>query len=162
MNFTDEDVCELLQILDANQYEELQVETDKMKLTLRRGGDGEWTQSIQSLQVPNIENPVRTAPTDDAAPKTVSEEDVDTGGMTAIRTPLLGTFYRASSPGSAPFVKVGDVVQEETVIGIVETMKLMNSVYAGERGKIVEICREDAEFVEQDGILMLLAPEDSP
>lgn len=152
MKFTDEDVVELLQILDTSQYEELHIETDKMKLSLRRSGDGEWAQSIQSLQTPNIDN----LPANETAPKTAPREEVDTGGMTAVRTPLLGTFYRASSPGSDPFVKVGDMVREDTVIGIVETMKLMNSVYAGAAGKITKICCEDAEFVEQDSILMLL------
>jgi acetyl-CoA carboxylase biotin carboxyl carrier protein len=76
-----------------------------------------------------------------------------------VHPPLIGTFYRAPKPGAAPFVEVGADVTETSVIGIVETMKLMNSVYAGGRGKVVEICAANGQLVDQDDVLMRLAPE---
>ncbi|MCC7411605.1 MAG: acetyl-CoA carboxylase biotin carboxyl carrier protein subunit [Gammaproteobacteria bacterium] len=153
MKLTHEDVCEILDILDGTGFNELQLQTGDLKLALRRSGTGEWTQSSQSLRHPNLQHV--SEPAAAAAPAAVE----DTRGMVAVRTPLLGTFYRAPGPGNAPFVEVGDRVERDTVIGIVETMKLMNSVYAGANGRIVEICREDAEFVEQGSVLMLIDPD---
>ncbi|MGB6451177.1 MAG: biotin/lipoyl-containing protein, partial [Steroidobacteraceae bacterium] len=76
-----------------------------------------------------------------------------------IHPPLMGTFYRAPKPGAPPFVEKGSRVTETTVIGIVETMKLMNSIYAGARGEVVEICAANGQLVEQHHVLMRLAPE---
>jgi acetyl-CoA carboxylase biotin carboxyl carrier protein len=80
-------------------------------------------------------------------------------GTLEIRPPIVGTFYRAPKPGAPPFVEIGSEVQEDTVVAIIETMKLMNSIPAGVRGRVVEICVADAEFVEQDRVLMRVQPE---
>ena len=72
----------------------------------------------------------------------------------AVRAPLPGTFYRAPRPGAAPFVEVGTRVSADTVIGIVETMKLMNSVPAGVAGTVAEICLANAEFAAHGATLM--------
>ena len=77
----------------------------------------------------------------------------------AVAAPLPGTFYRAPRPGAAPFVEVGDEVGEDTVVAIVETMKLMNSVHAGTRGTVAEICLRNAEPTAQGATLMWIAPE---
>ena len=71
-----------------------------------------------------------------------------------MRAPLPGTFYRAPRPGAAPFVEVGSTVEPATVIGIIETMKLMNSVHAGASGVIEQICVGNAEPAERDAVLM--------
>ena len=81
-------------------------------------------------------------------------------GLVDIRTPLLGTFYRSPKPGSPPFVELGSHVTRDTVVAIVETMKLMNSVYAGACGTIVEICLGDADLLaDHDAVLMRVKPE---
>lgn len=67
---------------------------------------------------------------------------------------MLGTFYSAPKPGAAPFVSVGDQVQPDTVVGIIEVMKLMNSTSAGISGEVVEILVKDGELVEYDQPLM--------
>jgi acetyl-CoA carboxylase biotin carboxyl carrier protein len=72
----------------------------------------------------------------------------------AVRAPLPGTFYRAPRPGAAPFVEVGSRVSADTVIGIVETMKLMNSVAAGVAGTVAEFCLANAEFAAHGATLM--------
>ena len=71
-----------------------------------------------------------------------------------VRAPLPGTFYRAPRPGAAPFVEVGSRVGADTVIGIVETMKLMNSVSAGVAGVVAEFCVLNAEFAAQGAALL--------
>ena len=78
--------------------------------------------------------------------------------MIEIRPPIMGTFYRAPQPGAAPFVEVGSRVAPETVVGIVETMKLMNSVYAGAPGTVSEICVANGEVVDAQRVLMRLKP----
>ena len=80
-------------------------------------------------------------------------EDED-GELVVVRAPLPGTFYRAPRPGAAPFVEVGSHVGADTVIGIVETMKLMNSVPAGVAGVVAEFCVANAEFAAQGAALL--------
>jgi acetyl-CoA carboxylase biotin carboxyl carrier protein len=80
-------------------------------------------------------------------------------GLTEVRAPLPGTFYRAPRPGAEPFVEVGSRVGEDTVVGIVETMKLFNPVHAGTRGRVAEICVGDAEFTPGGGALMRVRAE---
>ena len=72
----------------------------------------------------------------------------------AVRAPLPGTFYRAPRPGAAPFVEAGSRVGPDTVVGIVETMKLMNSVTAGVDGTVAEICLGNAEFAALGATLL--------
>jgi acetyl-CoA carboxylase biotin carboxyl carrier protein len=72
-------------------------------------------------------------------------------------SPLPGTFYRAPEPGAEPFVAVGGPVEPGTVVAIVETMKLMNPVYAGTAGTVAEICLDDGQFAEQGTVLMRVA-----
>ena len=159
MKLTNEDVQDILQLVNGSSYNVLNLQTDRFKLSLRRSGDGEWTQSTQELTAPNLMMPatVRTetvAPTA-AAKAAPSPED----GLIPIRTPLLGTFYRAPKPGSPPFVEIGSRVEKDTVVAIVETMKLMNSVYAGVCGTIAEICLGDADFADHEAVLMRVKPE---
>ncbi|HEY0106057.1 MAG TPA: biotin/lipoyl-containing protein [Rhizomicrobium sp.] len=148
MNLTPEDVREIIQLLDSSPFDELHVETDRLKLTLRRSADSGWTQESRHAPRDSQARPGAAGP---AAPATVLEP-----GMTAVTAPLVGAFYRAPKPGAAPFVEVGSVVGEDTVVAIIETMKLMNAVQAGARGTVAAICAENAEFVEQGRILFKL------
>jgi biotin carboxyl carrier protein len=80
--------------------------------------------------------------------------DGDGRELVAVRAPLPGTFYRAPRPGAEPFVEVGSRVSAETVVCIVETMKLMNSVHARVDGVVAEICLGNAEFAANGATLM--------
>jgi acetyl-CoA carboxylase biotin carboxyl carrier protein len=73
-----------------------------------------------------------------------------------VTAPLLGTFYRAPKPGAAPFVEVGSAVEPETVIAIIEVMKLMNTVRAGRAGRVTEILVTDGALVEYGQPLLRL------
>ena len=75
-----------------------------------------------------------------------------------VLAPLVGTFYSASTPGSKPFVEVGDVVETGQTVCIVEAMKLMNEVAAAEGGKVAEVCVKDGDPVEFDQVLIYLEP----
>ena len=162
MDLTNEDVADILALLDSLPYDELDLETPRFRLTLRRTPDG-WTQSTQVLSAP--ERLATTAMSHRGAPDHgdvtspwssagVEEADEADGELVAVRAPLPGTFYRAPRPGAAPFAEVGSRVGADSVIGIVETMKLMNSVPAGVAGVVAEFCVANAELVAQGAALL--------
>lgn len=173
MNLSDEDVRDILELVDSLPYDELRVRTAGFSLTLRRTADGTWTQETEVLSPPRVvggptgpeaaaDVPASTgtppAPASaDGARSRDTAKAVDGRALRAVRTPLLGTFYRAPRPGAPPFVEVGDQVDDSTVVGIVETMKLMNPVHAGVSGTVFEVCLADAQFAEQDTVLMRVA-----
>jgi acetyl-CoA carboxylase biotin carboxyl carrier protein len=156
-NLSPEDVQEILRLLDAVQAGELRLETERFTLTFRRGADGSWTQETQVHAAPGAaEAPTPEPPPSPEPPS--PEPGRGSEGLWEVRAPLLGTFYRAPSPGAPPFVEVGSRVDEDTVVGIVETMKLMNPVLAGVRGTVVEICLADAQFAAPDAVLLRVEP----
>jgi acetyl-CoA carboxylase biotin carboxyl carrier protein len=146
VSLTHEDVQRILELLDRSQFDELHLETGGLKLTLRRGG--------QATNGPTSASPGAANETAAAPPAREASPD-----HTVIRAPLLGTFYRAPKPGADPFVAVGTQVDHDTVVGIIEVMKLMNSVAAGVRGRIVEIFAGDGQFVEYGQVLMRVKPD---
>ena len=75
-----------------------------------------------------------------------------------IEAPMLGTFYRAEAPGATPFVEVGTQVEPDTIVCLIEVMKMMNSVSARVSGTIVEICAENAAMVEEGAALFRVDP----
>jgi acetyl-CoA carboxylase biotin carboxyl carrier protein len=164
MDLTNDDVAEILALLDSLPYDELDLQTPRFRLTLRRTPGG-WTEESQTLTEPTA---VTSAPNGSAGSPAAAPAAQPTArqphapasrpGLVAVAAPLPGTFYRAPRPGAAPFVEVGDEVLEDTVVAIVETMKLMNSVHAGTRGRIAEICLENAEPVGQGTTLMWIEP----
>jgi acetyl-CoA carboxylase biotin carboxyl carrier protein len=162
VNLSAEDVQEILRLLDAVHLDELHLETDRLKLTLRRSADGAWTQQTQLTSAPALDDTTPTAARSGAAPPptvALAAAPRSVAGLWEVRAPLLGTFYRAPKPGAPPFVEVGNHVEEDTVVGIVETMKLMNSVLAGASGRVAEICLDDAQFAEQGAVLLRIEPE---
>jgi acetyl-CoA carboxylase biotin carboxyl carrier protein len=86
--------------------------------------------------------------------------DVEPDNRVPVLAPLVGTFYRATQPGAKPFAEVGETVEAGQTVCIVEAMKLMNEVAAGEGGKVVEIAVENGEWVEFEQVLMYLEPAD--
>lgn len=155
MSLGAEDVQDILRIIDGMEVDRLHLRTGRFELSLRRDDDGEWTQSARTTAEPVVLDGRDAAPVHD---ETASGKRAEAAreGLTEVRTPLPGAFYRAPKPGAAPFVEIGDEVTETTVVGIVETMKLMNSVYAGAAGTVAEIPLGDGEFAEQGAVLMFV------
>jgi acetyl-CoA carboxylase biotin carboxyl carrier protein len=134
MALDDDDVREILRIIDESDLAELRVETDGLSLHVLRGG----------------------APAPEATePAAAGEPALD--GLTIV-SPMLGTFYRAPAPGAPPFVEVGTAVEPDTIVCIVEVMKMMNSVPAGVSGRIAEVRAENAELVEYGQPLFRVEP----
>jgi acetyl-CoA carboxylase biotin carboxyl carrier protein len=122
MALDDDDVREILRIIDESELAELRIETEGLSLHVVRDGG--------------------TPPAPEPAPATPVHDGV------AIVAPMLGTFYRAPAPGDPPFVEVGTRVEPDTIVGIIEVMKMMNSVAAGVAGVIAEIHVANAQPVE--------------
>jgi acetyl-CoA carboxylase biotin carboxyl carrier protein len=143
-----DDVAEIVAILDASDYVRLDIKTGRFRLRVARAetGDG-WT---QDWDFSDDETPAATVG------EAITVEIPD--GLVAIATPLPGTFYRAPQPGAPPFVDVGADVGPDTVVGIIETMKLMNPVHAGVIGTIAAIIVENAATVESGAALMHVKP----
>jgi acetyl-CoA carboxylase biotin carboxyl carrier protein len=167
MDLTNDDVAEILALLDSLPYDELDVETPRFRLTLRRAAGGGWTQESQvrtepvvethAARLPDSDEPAAASSGDSAgrAAEAVAAPD----GLVAVTAPLPGTFYRAPRPGADPFVREGDAVAPDTVVAIVETMKLMNSVHAGTAGRVARICADNGEFTPLGTTLLLIEPD---
>ena len=159
MKFTNEDVQEILQLLDATKYDELHLETERFKLTLRRNRNtGDWRQETGIVSAPKLMQGSQVVTGGAQAAASGESTESRGAGWMEVRAHLPGTFYRAPKPGAPPFVEIGSFVEEDTVVGIIETMKLMNAVHAQTRGAIAEICFENAQFVAKDAVLMRVKP----
>jgi acetyl-CoA carboxylase biotin carboxyl carrier protein len=143
-----EDVAEIIAVIDGTKYDSVDIQTKRVSVKLSRSGQG-WTQDWKTTS--SLAEPI-VAVANPAAAK--SPEVADAPGIVSIRPALPGTFYRAPSPGAANFVEVGSHIQKDTIIGIIETMKVMSSIAAGHAGEIIEIVAENGVMVEKDGVLM--------
>jgi acetyl-CoA carboxylase biotin carboxyl carrier protein len=142
VTLTAKDVAEITRLLEESSFDELYLEIDGLKLTLKRGAGANG----QAVAAPG--------PASSAAQSPAANPSADPAALQDIRAPLLGTFYRAPKPGAPPFVEVGSLVEEDTIIGILEVMKLMNTIRAGLRGKVTEILARDGTLVEYGEPLM--------
>lgn len=145
----EEDVREILRLIDESPLDELRIETAGFSLHVLRGGavasEGGPPRQPLAAAAPVAADPAAAV----AAP---SHEG------TVIEAPMLGTFYRAEAPGAEPFVEVGTHVEPETIVCLIEVMKMMNSVPAGVSGTIVEVCAENAMLVEYGVPLFVVEP----
>ena len=149
MALTDEDVSEILRIIDDSALEELTIETPSFSLYVNRSGAQPGRNPLAApapATDPEAAPPRSTAPAAPAAP------------AAEIEAPMLGTFYRTESPAHPPFVEVGDAVAPDTVVCLIEVMKLMNHIQAGVAGTIVEVLAHSGELVEFGQPLFRVAP----
>lgn len=139
MALSDDDVREILRIIDESGLDELRIETDGLSLHVLRGGTAAGSEPADR---PPALQPSAALPAEDGY------EHAD--DPSTIVSPMLGTFYRAPAPGKLPFVEVGTRVEPDTIVCIIEVMKMMNSVPAGVAGTIAEVHAENAQLVEYD------------
>ncbi|GAA4896600.1 acetyl-CoA carboxylase biotin carboxyl carrier protein [Actinomycetospora straminea] len=157
MDLTPDDVRDVVRALDGSGLDELHLELADLTLTVRREGAAGWTAEQEVRRRPAVERaePAETAdPASTPGPAGAAVPE----GTVAVHPPLLGTFYRAPQPGAPPYVEVGDEVDAETVVGIVETMKMMTPVHAGVRGTVTEFRTANGEFADTDAVLLVVEP----
>jgi acetyl-CoA carboxylase biotin carboxyl carrier protein len=146
-------------LVEQSKFDELNLEIDGVKLTLRRAGAAGGFARHVTMQPAPLEDAAATGASQlDAQIAQTASPSVDSGPADAnlrdIPCPMLGTFYRSPKPGAPPFVEIGSVVDEDSVIAIIEVMKLMNTVRAGVKGVITEILPVDETLVEFGEVLM--------
>jgi acetyl-CoA carboxylase biotin carboxyl carrier protein len=147
---THDDIIQILKMVAESDISELHVETGDLKLIIKKYGQEESVQQLESSPK-RLTLPSQTT-VQKPEPVSIDEED----GFVPIKAPMLGTFYRAPKPDAPPFVEVGQLVTKEDVVCIIEVMKLFNMVRAGVRGRIAKICAENAQLVEYNQVLFLL------
>jgi len=152
MSLTARDIAEITRLLEDSSFDELQLEIDGLKIHLRRSG-APVTAAEPVRAAAAAASPAPTASI--AAPPAAVAVDP---ALVAVRAPLLGTFYRAPKPGAPPFVDVGASVEPDTIVGIIEVMKLMNTVRAGTSGVVREIRARDGTLVEYGETLLSIDP----
>ena len=147
MSLTAADIQEIMRLVEESPFDELMLETNGVKLHLRRGSAGASMAPVVAAT---------PAPAPAAAAKPAHERPPGAGQD--VTSPMLGTFYRAPKPGAPPFVEVGSPVEADTVIGIIEVMKLMNTVRAGLKGRVTQILPGDGALVEFGETLIRVDP----
>lgn len=139
-----EELAAVIRLLKDADFSEFNYSKGDTVLQVRRGDLAAAT----PFAAPAVSVPPAQAPVAPVRPAPASAPDDVAGAK--VRAPLLGTFYSAAKPGEKPFVQPGDRVEPDTVVCIVEVMKLMNSVTAGVSGVIAAIHARDGELVEHD------------
>ena len=156
-------------MVGKHKISEFSLKEGDFKLVIRAQGSGAdgVAPMVVAAQPPMMAMPVAPsapapAPAPAAAPKAdapaAAPAAADDSKLLAIRSPMVGTFYRSSGPDKAPFVKIGDTVDAGSKVCIIEAMKLFNEIESEVKGKIVKILVEDASPVEYEQVLFLVEP----
>jgi acetyl-CoA carboxylase biotin carboxyl carrier protein len=153
---SNEEIVELLKVLNESKFDELRLEMGGFKLVLSKGAGAAarvaQEGSFRSTPTPGPPAPARAEPARvEPAGVHPAEE-----GLVAVRSPILGIFYRAPRPGAPPFVEVGSEVRADDTVCLIEVMKLFNTVTAGAAGRIARICAENGKMVEYGQVLFLI------
>jgi len=154
---------EVLALMQENDLAEIEIEEQDARIKIRKNQPANYlppgyhnpqlqNQSPQQLALQGAQPQQQQ----EAAGALQEGED----DLAEVTSPMVGTFYRSSSPGADAYVSVGSVVEPDTVVCIVEAMKVMNEIKAGVSGEIVEILVEDAEPVEFGQVLFLVEPHE--
>ena len=142
---------ELIALLRENGLAELELESQDFRVRLRREGTNahasHFTPETGAAPVP-VTNPAPANTTAPAQPKAETTEAAPDQDLHIISSPIVGTFYRSPSPSADPFVKIGTSVEPDTVVCIIEAMKLMNEIQAESAGEVVKIYVENGQPVE--------------
>jgi acetyl-CoA carboxylase biotin carboxyl carrier protein len=143
-----DEIKELVRLMVDNELSELDVSDGENKVKLKRGAGGEPV----IVAAPASLSPVP------APAQAVSGEPVDTEEFIEIKSPMVGTFYSADDPDSEPYMSIGSNVSADTIVCIVEAMKVMNEIKADCTGTITEICVKNAQPVEYGQVLFKVKP----
>jgi acetyl-CoA carboxylase biotin carboxyl carrier protein len=160
MELSEDDVLHILKLIDESKFDYFQLEVGELKITVSKGDPipipGTAPQPAAVSVAPSPAPAVKPAPAAPAAqaPKPAAIPE----GMLPIAAPLLGTFYVAPEPGAPPFVKVGQQITEDTTVGLIEVMKVFNSVRAAVNGTIVDLVVQNGQFVEFGQTLFIVKP----
>ena len=150
-NLTYEDVLRIVELVKTTRFSEFRLKVGEIEVHLKRkngaGGD------------PVVLHGQPASPGEAAAPARPTAERSFPAGAVLVRSPMVGTFYRAPAPGAEPFVEVGKHVDADSKVCIIEVMKLMNSIAAETRGVVTEILVPNGARVEPGDVLVVIEPD---
>lgn len=161
MELSEDDVLHILKLIDESHFDYFQLEVGDLKITVSKGDPIPLGSTAQPVTISAAPAAAPAAPKPAAAPAAAPQASKPAAipeGHLAITAPLLGTFYVAPEPGAPPFVKVGQKVTEDTTCGLIEVMKVFNSVRATVKGTIVEVVAQNGTFVEFGQPLFIVKP----
>jgi acetyl-CoA carboxylase biotin carboxyl carrier protein len=161
MELSGDDVLHILKLIDESKFDYFQLEVGELKITVSKGDPIPLgSPTAQSIAAPAPSSTVAAKPQSTASSSTpaAAKPTAIPEGMVPITAPLLGTFYVAPEPGAPPFVKVGQQITEDTTVGLIEVMKVFNSVRATVGGTIVEVVAQNGQFVEFGQALFIVKP----
>lgn len=150
-------IKKLVKIVDTSGITELEIEQDGLRVKVGKMANNSQA-VVQPQTVVHTQPMIPTAASPVAAEAQVTEEKAESENMYEIKSPIVGTFYRAPAPDADAYVQVGDSVNVGTVLCIVEAMKLMNEIESDVGGKIVKILVENGKPVEYNQPLFLIQP----
>lgn len=161
-----QEIREIIKLVDQSNISEFSFEQEGSKIKLKKTEVGTVVYPTAAPEVKAVEAPKAApapaaAPVEapKAAPAPVAAVAQDTEGLHKITSPMVGTFYQSPSPDADAYVKAGDKVTGDSIVCIVEAMKLFNEIEAEVNGEIVEVLVKDGELVEYGQALFLVKPE---
>jgi acetyl-CoA carboxylase biotin carboxyl carrier protein len=155
-NLTYEDLLRIVELVKSSpQFSEFRLKVGEIELHLKRKREASPAAVPGVVAPPDGNEPAEAA----AQPQARQPAAAWPAHWIVVRSPMVGTFYRAPTPGAAPFVQIGHTVEAEATVCIIEVMKLMNSIPAGARGVVREILADDAQAVEYGQPLVVLEPQ---
>ena len=141
----------LADLMEERGLTSLEIEEGERSIRMQR-----QQTSFEPLPVPTVTVPAPVPVASKVEPEAAEDGVVDVNGVTELKSPMVGTVYVSPTPGSEPYVKVGDKVKKGQVLCIIEAMKLMNEYTAPQDGEIVDVCIRDGELVEYGQCLFKL------
>ena len=161
MELSEDDVLHILKLIDESKFDYFQLEVGELKITVSKGDPipmGASAPQPTAALSPTVATPKPQPMPATSGPAVAAKPAAIPEGMVPITAPLLGTFYVAPEPGAPPFVKVGQQITEDTTVGLIEVMKVFNSVRAAVSGTIVEVVAQNGQFVEFGQALFIVKP----
>ncbi len=156
-NPTPADIENLIELFNRSEWDEMHLKTDDLEIFLSNDPQARRP-SAQIVAVPVAAqmavSAVSAAPATAAHPTEISIPP----GMVGVRAPNLGTFYRAPKPGAPSYVEVGQAIEAEAEVCLIEVMKLFTPVKSGVKGTVRQICVNDGSMVEYEQLLVIIEP----
>jgi len=150
-------IKKLVKIVEQSEITDFSVQEGDLKIKISKNGRNHIVNTIGSQPYPEQMYSTQVSQANTTVSESITVENlVDNSKFHEVLSPIVGTFYRAPSPDSNPYVQVGDSVSEGTVLCIIEAMKLMNEIECDESGKIIKILVENATAVEYNQPLFLI------
>lgn len=160
------EIRDLIDFIAKSGLAEVNIESDDFKISIKRNNSvvvSDAPAAVVTTQAPVVVPATATvqetvAAAVETATEKASEGAIDESNLIAVKSPMIGTFYRSTNPESAPFVSIGDSVEAGQTVCIIEAMKLFNEIESDVSGKIVKILVDNATPVEYDQPLFLVEP----